>query len=41
MGATPFQMMTGRPPVTEMSVLVGEDGDAWTVEELDVSCEQM
>ena len=24
-----------------MSVLAGEDGDAWTVEELDVSCEQM
>ena len=41
MGATPFQMMTGRPPATAMSVLAGEDGDAWTVEELDVSCEQM
>ena len=41
MGTTPFQMMTGRPPATAMSVLAGEDGDAWTVEELDVSCEQM
>ena len=34
-------MMTGRPPATAMSVLAGEDGDAWTVEELDVSCGQM
>ncbi|CAM9711151.1 unnamed protein product [Ascophyllum nodosum] len=41
MGTTPFQMMTGRPPATPMSVLAGEDGGAWTVEELDVSCEQM
>ena len=41
MGTTPFQMMTGRPLATAMSVLAGEDGDAWTVEELDVSCEQM
>ena len=41
MGTTPFQMMTGRPPATAISVFVGEDGDAWTVEELDVSCEQM
>ena len=41
MGTTPFQMMTGRPPATPMSVLAGKDGDAWTVEELDVSCEQM
>ena len=40
MGTTPFQMMTGRPPATAMSVLAGEDGDARTVEELDVSCEQ-
>ena len=40
-GTTPFQMTTGRPPATAMSVLAGEDGDAWTVEELDVSCEQM
>ena len=39
MGTTPFQMMTGRPPATPMSVLAGKDGDAWTVEELDVSCE--
>ena len=39
MGTSPFQMMTGRPPTTAMSVLAGEDGDAWTVEELDVSCE--
>ena len=37
----PFQMMTGRPPATAMSVLAGEDGNAWTVEKLDVSCEQM
>ncbi|CAN0093861.1 unnamed protein product, partial [Ascophyllum nodosum] len=41
MGTTPFQMMTGRPPATAMPVLTGESGDAWTVEELDVSCEQM
>ena len=41
MGTTPFQMMTGRPPATAILVLAGEDGDAWTVEELDVSCEQM
>ena len=41
MGTTPFQMMTGRPPATPMSVLAGKDGDARTVEELDVSCEQM
>ena len=41
MGTTPFQMMTGRPPATPMSMLAGKDGDAWTVEELDVSCEQM
>ena len=34
-------MRTGRPPATAMSVLAGEDGDAWTVEEPDVSCEQM
>ena len=34
-------MMTGRPPATAMSVLARKDGDAWTVEELDVSCEQM
>ena len=34
-------MMTGRPPATPMSVLAGKGGDAWTVEELDVSCEQM
>ena len=39
MGTMPFQMMTGQPPATAMSVLAGEDGDAWTVEELDVSCE--
>ena len=41
MGTTPFQMITGRHPATAMSVLAEEDGDAWTVEELDVSCEQM
>ena len=41
MGATSFKMMTGRSPATVMSVLAGEDGDGWTVEELDVSCEQM
>ncbi|CAN0328324.1 unnamed protein product, partial [Ascophyllum nodosum] len=35
MGTTPFQIMTGRPPATPMSVLAGKDGDAWTVEELD------
>ena len=34
-------MMTGRPPATATSVLAGKDGDAWTVKELDVSCEQM
>ena len=39
MGTTPFQMMTGRPPTTAMSVLAAENGDAWTVEELDVSCD--
>ena len=33
MGTTPFQVMTGRPPVTVTSVLAGEDGDA--------SCEQI
>ncbi|CAN0470129.1 unnamed protein product, partial [Ascophyllum nodosum] len=36
MGTTPFQMMTGRPPATPMSMLAGKDGDAWTLEELDV-----
>ena len=41
MGTKPFQIMTGRSPTTAMSMLAGEDGDAWTVEELDVSCEQM
>ena len=41
MGTTPFQMVTGRPPATVMSVLAGEDGDAWVVGELDVSCGQM
>ena len=41
MGTTPFQMMTGQHPATAISVLAGEDGDAWTVEELDVSCEQI
>ena len=41
MGTTPFQMMTERPPATAMSVLAGKDGGAGTVEELDVSCEQM
>ena len=41
MGTTPFQMMTRRPPATAISVLAGDDGDAWTVEELDVSCEKM
>ena len=41
MGTTSFQMMAGRPLATAMSVLEGKDGDAWTVEELDVSCEQM
>ena len=41
MGTTPFQMMTGRPPATLMSVLAGKDGDTWTVEELDVSCGKM
>ena len=41
MGTTPFQMMTGRPPAMAMSVFPEEDSDAWTVEELDVSCEQM
>ena len=40
-GTTPFQMMTGRPPATTMSVLAGEDGDGGTVEELDVPCEKM
>ena len=28
MGMTPFQIMTGRPPVMAMLVLAGEDGDA-------------
>ncbi|CAN0217617.1 unnamed protein product [Ascophyllum nodosum] len=41
MGTTLFQMIMGRPPATAMSVPGREDGDAWTVEELDVSCEQM
>ena len=34
-------MMTGRPPATAMSMLAGKDGAALTVQELDVSCEQM
>ena len=34
-------MMTARLPATAMLVFAGEDGDAWTVEELHVSCEQM
>ena len=38
---TPFKMTTGRHPATVLSVLTGEDGDAWAVEELDVSCGQM
>ena len=41
MGTTPFQVMTGRPPATATSVLAGEDGDAWAMEELDISCEQI
>ena len=41
MGTTPFQIMTGRPPATAMSVLVGEDGEAWAAEELDISCEKI
>ena len=41
MGRMPFQMMTGRHPATAMLVLAGEDGDASTMEKLDVSCEQM
>ena len=32
MGITPFQMVTGQPPATTMSVLAGEDGDAGTEE---------
>ena len=34
-------MMTRRPPAAAVSVLAGEDGGVWAVEELDVSCEQM
>ena len=41
MGTTPFQMMTGRPRATAMSVLAEDNGDAWTVEELDMPCEHM
>ena len=41
MGTTPFQIMTGRPPATAISVLAGEDGDAWTADELDVSLKKM
>ena len=35
-----LQMMTGRRLATAMSVFARENGDAWTVEELDVSCEK-
>ena len=41
MGTPPFQMMTGQTLAMAMSVLAGKDGNAWTVEGLDVSCEQM
>ena len=34
-------MMTGRPSATAVLVLAGEDGDALSVEELDVSCEKV
>ena len=37
LGTTPFQMMTGRPPPTAMSVLAGAAAGEWTVETLDVS----
>ena len=40
MGTTPFQIKTGRPPATAMSVLAGEDDDALTVEEVDAPCEK-
>ena len=33
-------MVTGRRLATAMSVLARGNGDAWTVEELDVSCEK-
>ena len=36
-GTTPFQIRTGQSPATAITVLAGEDGDAWTVEELDLS----
>ena len=36
-GTTPFQMMTGRPPPTAMSVLADTAAGEWTIESLDVS----
>ena len=41
LGTTPFQMMTGRPPPTAMSVLAGAAAGEWTVENLDVSPGEM
>ena len=40
-GTTPFQMMTGRPPPTAISMLAGAAACEWTVESLDVSPGEM
>lgn len=41
MGTNPSLIIRGRPHVTAVSVLAGGDGHAWTMEELDVSTEQI
>ena len=41
LGTTPFQIMTGRPWPTAMSVLAGAAAGEWTVETLDVSPGEM
>ena len=41
MGATPFQLMTGRVPRTAFSVLAGDGPDGWCVKEEEVLPEMM
>ena len=41
MGATPFQLMTGRVPRTAFSVLAGDGPDGWCVKEEEFSPEMM
>ena len=41
MGATPFQLMTGRLPPTAFSVFVGDEPDGWCVKEAELSQEMI